>query len=814
MAKKGRLSRRKRPIEFDEVLRAGPVQIGRLGRIVVFQNIATEEQIAEFKEELANQYPICVQQINDCIISIQALVADLSPLQLLQRASFEFFFAHAGKKSEVEFGHEGQIAARMIDYVQSVIVSTPPTADEPRDLEDEDWNKLKELVTELFDILTARYFLCQTAFREREEGNIDHSTEQLFVELQLHWMIVRSNRYMAHDIPHIEDLLSPHSDIIHELFGISASEIVKGMERIRDNLSRGFGDAIFALDKIKSAFHVELQKHQNNYTDSKLGESKPYDEAVFGKIVTELDMGDELASITGRLFGFDLFDVGSSTSWPNGLLRQLAWAPGEETDFFLEGELAGWPLRVWPIFRRPFIVIDQKFYCFDIQNLFDNFYRQMQRLILRLEPDYAETWNSRQNVISESLPVSLLHQLLPGAEIHSNVHYKAPDWCEADAVVIYGDILFVVEIKAGAFTRYPPTTDYVSYLKGVKELITKPAIQAHRLLKTLNASGTIELCSEDHQVLRVIGVDDVRVQVPLCITLDNLTYLAARSSTLDALDNEISEYPVWSIAIDDLRIFNDVVNRPAIFCHFVEQRLKAVKRKIGTIHDEVDHLGLYLSENYYVEYFEKFDGEVAPYGFSSDVDEYYFNLGQNGENVQPPRQPIPKELDAVISHLEIDPSGPNLRTTSVFLDFGADGRSAIASHIRLARERGKALGHAILASVFSENISITISCCGPGYPANKSMLLDQAYAETLRQLASERLLVLVDFNQEDSVRGVDANFLRSTDIEPADRERIEGISVEQARRRVARHSGKIGRNELCPCGSGKKFKKCCIGMST
>ena len=22
---------------------------------------------------------------------------------------------------------------------------------------------------------------------------------------------------------------------------------------------------------------------------------------------------------------------------------------------------------------------------------------------------------------------------------------------------------------------------------------------------------------------------------------------------------------------------------------------------------------------------------------------------------------------------------------------------------------------------------------------------------------------------------------------------------------------KIGRNELCPCGSGKKYKKCCIG---
>ena len=32
-------------------------------------------------------------------------------------------------------------------------------------------------------------------------------------------------------------------------------------------------------------------------------------------------------------------------------------------------------------------------------------------------------------------------------------------------------------------------------------------------------------------------------------------------------------------------------------------------------------------------------------------------------------------------------------------------------------------------------------------------------------------------------------------------------SVEVAQRRVRKE--KIGRNEPCPCGSGKKFKKCC-----
>lgn len=28
---------------------------------------------------------------------------------------------------------------------------------------------------------------------------------------------------------------------------------------------------------------------------------------------------------------------------------------------------------------------------------------------------------------------------------------------------------------------------------------------------------------------------------------------------------------------------------------------------------------------------------------------------------------------------------------------------------------------------------------------------------------------------------------------------------------IIRHVKKIGANELCPCGSGKKFKKCCRG---
>ncbi|QVL47005.1 MAG: SEC-C domain-containing protein [Thiocapsa sp.] len=28
------------------------------------------------------------------------------------------------------------------------------------------------------------------------------------------------------------------------------------------------------------------------------------------------------------------------------------------------------------------------------------------------------------------------------------------------------------------------------------------------------------------------------------------------------------------------------------------------------------------------------------------------------------------------------------------------------------------------------------------------------------------------------------------------------------------HTDKVGRNDPCPCGSGKKYKKCCVASST
>lgn len=37
-----------------------------------------------------------------------------------------------------------------------------------------------------------------------------------------------------------------------------------------------------------------------------------------------------------------------------------------------------------------------------------------------------------------------------------------------------------------------------------------------------------------------------------------------------------------------------------------------------------------------------------------------------------------------------------------------------------------------------------------------------------------------------------------------------GTNILPAVDTFRRENGKVGRNDLCPCGSGKKYKKCCL----
>jgi len=40
---------------------------------------------------------------------------------------------------------------------------------------------------------------------------------------------------------------------------------------------------------------------------------------------------------------------------------------------------------------------------------------------------------------------------------------------------------------------------------------------------------------------------------------------------------------------------------------------------------------------------------------------------------------------------------------------------------------------------------------------------------------------------------------------------VAGVTAKGGVQTIRRQKAKVGRNDPCPCGSGKKYKKCCAG---
>lgn len=48
------------------------------------------------------------------------------------------------------------------------------------------------------------------------------------------------------------------------------------------------------------------------------------------------------------------------------------------------------------------------------------------------------------------------------------------------------------------------------------------------------------------------------------------------------------------------------------------------------------------------------------------------------------------------------------------------------------------------------------------------------------------------------------------ELSEVDRKHMKKMAIPPTQRQMNRKPPKVGRNEPCPCGSGKKFKKCCL----
>lgn len=819
MGKHNKRSRKLKPALPDDVFSYGPIQLLRYGKQVMLTSNWDENEHAKVFAKLAAHYTTLVQEIDSLVGRIASAVGVLPPDQLLMRAWQEMHLSSQHIKVEVDVTEDDAIALRMIDYVQSMIVAAPRGEAQKDKLTEDDWRDLRSDVAALFRKLNFEYPSCSTAHRRAGGTVYDDAMEEFFVRAQMHWCNVRGNYYQVHQVEVIADLLKSQSKLIEAAYGLTSDELVVELGKIWRSLIFGLHEAMTSMLKL----HTEVMTEVQRMIEQK--EADLQSQSV-GELILEtanrLGLSDALNQSMEAIGNMSLFDLRKITDLPTAFLDDFSWAPSQDTDFLADGEFKGWPLRIQPIFRRPFLKLNDTYYCFELHSLFDNFYRQLEKRIFQRSEGEKQEWIRNRKEISEKLPVDYFTRLLPGATVLREIYYPllsesggAKNLAEADCVILYDDHLFIIEVKAGAFTYTSPANDLPAYVKSLEALVGAPSKQGQRFLKYLESAEEVDIFDAKHRPIGKLRKGDFRCKTICAVTLDPFTELAAQAQHLHKIGVDIGDVPVWPLSLSDLRVYTDIFAGPLDFLHFVEQRMRAAPSKKLQLDDELDHLGLYLEHNNYAMHADELSRNGAQLqftGYRSAIDAYFSAKLTGSDDVSLPTQNVSPRLRELVDFLAKQDCPFRSRIASYLLDLDGNLRAELSRWIddELAAipQRGRCLP---LSTAGNVRLTIFVNIEGMIVQSHEKAT-EHTQVAMIATGESDRILLELTYGPNGPTRAS----MTTVTLHGLSREHLERFkekATDLKEKRLARSVGnfdKIGRNDLCPCGSGKKFKRCCM----
>lgn len=798
MSRKSRERReRYKTIQADDYFSNGTFEISRFGTQALVKNNRTAEQLKAYMDYLQAEYPTKYENISQKISELKEKVLQSNPYNLLMYLRQTAFMLQINIFSEFEYTKDANAIMRAQEYVQSILVSAEGhyQCSMTEDMQETIYEQIIDDFNSLYAELQTFYFYWAAYIQKTTEISDDQLNT--LVEAQyMYW--VRGNRYQVFELEPLKKLLPPHNSVLMELFGISANEIINGLEKLQYTLSQGYADTL-----------MELGKEYQNFTVA-VAKGIDAEKAIRSRT-------NHVNKILDKLGGADLIDVKSITGWDNRFIQALTYQLGECHSFLNESIFSGWPIVELPVMRKPFIKINGIAYAFLYYALFDNIYRNIQKSVTQLKPEYKESWKNKQTEASEEMVASLFSSLLPGAEVHIGNYYPVntslKKMNENDIIITYMNHLFIVEVKAGSFPSTPPLTDFQAHISAYQKLAEAADSQCSRTLSYISRCSPAQFYDHDKNAKFCLpNPESFDAIFTFSVTIDNFNAFAAKAEKTSIIS--LKEKTIV-ISYDDLLAYKGYFTSPISFLHFLKQRQAAISVPQYQLSDELDHLGLYIEKNLYTLEPSPFDvHRVVPFGFRQDLDKYFGLLFLNSAASKKPVQNIPKEVSEIIQILENDITLENIRLAHFLLDLSSDAKEDLGKQISYALCRQKELGRTVPISRFGE-IKYCVFISMPNIrPFTISEQLDYSYAAASRNETVPVFWISLEYDDTDILISAQGKNCFFSDLKGADIERLKNLGNLKAKDWIKLYKQshkKIGRNDICPCGSGKKYKFCCLG---
>lgn len=512
-------------------------------------------------------------------------------------------------------------------------------------------------------------------------GERDTSLGKEFAELAFQakstWVVIRGHRHQVLEQEFFDFVLRPHDEALKAVYGIGASEVAAGMQRIADAFRAGMARAGALLKdrQQQAATRAETKSISVEAATDELKSEGP-------------NFLEDVQSAVMDLFHGGVCNVSKHSKLPNALLEDMGYEPGVEQKFFEAGPFAGTPLRTLPARIRPLVRLGDDYYATDGQFVRDTAYRAIQRGLIGRDNSYRELWNLRQKELTEKAFPVLLSAQLQGATLLHEIYFQdaAGQWVETDTLGWLDDCLFVVEAKAGVMAMHSPEIDFERHIRAVQDLVVKAYRQCRRFVDYLASATEVplfQLKDGKYSEFARLRLDDFRQILPIGLTIEAFTPFSAMCKRLGEVQPLLGKHPFISMSVDDLFVLNRFLPTAGALIHYLSVRQAVAGMNDASMFDELDHLGAYVQRNRFDrdmrEQLQKSDW-ITWDGFSETVSDY-FKL-PDWESKKPPQQNFPSELSEVLEVLDLVRPTRWLKFDNFLRDLSGASRENFASVVR------------------------------------------------------------------------------------------------------------------------------------
>ena len=788
-------------IKPDEVFNYGPLSIARYGRYIQFSNNATPEEHAEMLKRASESHKKIIVELEDAVTNLQTTISKYDAVDIMHRAVYMLLPLFLKYQSEFEYSKDENYYLPTIEYLQYLIARTP-VAKTSIELSEKEWDILWEQAIKVLQLTEAYLFT-----RPRSQDPPDE-IDALRYEIDSRRLMVRVKRYPVFLSDYLRDSLLPFEGSIKETYGISVDEIIKGIGQIDEYQKNGVTSRYKDMALTTTDLMAKLKKAGFNTSED--GSSEDIEKMKQALETDEFknlhEEGQEKARLTFTAAAFDITDV---SQLPKDFLSMLSVKPGESILTKLTGDdnedLS--PLSPSVLHYKPFLEVDGKIYTFYHSGFEDHIAEIIEADLFAKKPKQRTKLETARSDYIEEKAKELLTSNLSNDFVLQNVYYPNPDKpgnTELDILAGADDILFLVEVKSGGISAGASRGAPKDIASNLSDLIIAGQRQSERAERYIKSKDEVEFYDKSGKnVIHKISHKDYRKIFRIVVTKEDLGWVGAKIAQLSILDPGLSKSYPWHISLDDLRVVAELFSDSDIrFIHYLEQRLAASSEESLMQHDEIEHIGLYNKINHYHDLPIKDANRVSfDASYLQDIDHYFVERNA-GKKPSIPTQDIPTRIKEVIYALTSSKLKHRFEAGSLLLSFDGESREGLEQALEtIDQSNNEGKQRSVRIPFNAESVGITIT-----YATGKNW--EDELLRSAAQMQQSECTLWIVLQLTGDPQGVIGDIQRIVPGQYSDDDIKKGLAANEKGLQARINSRKIGRNEKCPCGSGKKYKKC------